>query len=122
LLDGSSRTSAVEEVVVSADGKASNGGAVAFKTTSKRNRYMVCIFIFGGGKYCVAVRDKGMCLWAEANECRCGSSVINYSLEAIPISYQKVVAHGLDIVKCQNSHTLLCCMRYTFCSTIRWGP
>ncbi|GKB05182.1 F-box domain containing protein [Tanacetum coccineum] len=53
LLDGCSRTSAAWEVVVFADGKASNGGAVAFKTASK---------VKFGGNDCVAVRDKGMWL------------------------------------------------------------
>ncbi|GJS70162.1 coatomer subunit delta-like protein [Tanacetum coccineum] len=58
LLDGSSRTSAGGDAAFSADGKASNGGAVFFKTAVKCKRHMVCIFIFGRGQQHVAVRDK----------------------------------------------------------------
>nr|GEX02502.1 hypothetical protein [Tanacetum cinerariifolium] len=53
LLDGSSRTSTAGEAGVSANGKC--------------KRHKVCIFIFGRGQQHVAVRDKGMCLWAEAS-------------------------------------------------------
>nr|GEV61948.1 hypothetical protein [Tanacetum cinerariifolium] len=80
LLDGSSRTSAAGEVIVTADSKASDGVVVLFKTEYK---------VKFRGNYYVVVREKGMCLWAEASECCCGSFIINYSLEEIPISYWK---------------------------------
>ncbi|GKA75709.1 hypothetical protein Tco_0782087, partial [Tanacetum coccineum] len=63
LLDGCSRTSVTGEVVVSADGKASNGGAVAFKTASKvKFGFPGLAFLPKRGNDCVAVRDKGMWL------------------------------------------------------------
>ncbi|GKG08771.1 hypothetical protein Tco_0334603, partial [Tanacetum coccineum] len=75
-------TSIAGEAMVSVDGKASNAGPVLFKTTSRVK--------FGyPGKQCVAVRDKAICLWAEASDFCCRGSVINYSFEAIPIGICK---------------------------------
>ncbi|GJS31827.1 hypothetical protein Tco_0492447 [Tanacetum coccineum] len=86
------RISARGGVTVSGVGKLRSGCAISLKIASKVKSGFPGLDLLPkcGIDNCVTVRDKGMCFWAEACDCCCCGSIIDDSLEAVPVIYSDV--------------------------------